>query len=170
MASAWGRLTTEASAAASACFTASRLPKCCSSRRVVYAPTPGNFQQLRFAVANLSPLAVKRHREAVRLVAHQLNQVQHRRMPIEHDGIALLPVHVDDFFALGNRSQWLIHDTQRLQRIGCGMQLPNASVDQDQAGQRSSLPPAIASSAASLLRASRQNRPLQPLALMMNLR
>src|ERR1700681_2315310 len=41
IACAWVRVTTADSAATFACFTACRLPKCSSRRRVVDSPTPG---------------------------------------------------------------------------------------------------------------------------------
>src|SRR5271167_3303070 len=56
----------------------------------------GNFEQLRFTVANLAPLAMERYRETVRLIAYQLDEVQHRRMTVEHDRITLLSMHVND--------------------------------------------------------------------------
>src|SRR5258708_160283 len=40
IASAWERVTTAESAAESACLTACTLPKCSSSRRVVFSPRP----------------------------------------------------------------------------------------------------------------------------------
>ena len=63
----------------------------------------GNFQQLRFAVAHLPALAVEGHGKAVRFVANELNQMQHRRVMIERDRILLLAVDIENLFALGDR-------------------------------------------------------------------
>ena len=97
------------------------------------SPTPGISQQFGRAVAHLAALAMEGHGKAVGFVANQLHQVQHRRMVIEHDRFIFLPVHVDDFFALGDRRQRLIDDLERFQCLGSGMQLAEAAVDQHQA-------------------------------------
>ena len=73
------------------------------------------------------------HGKAVRLVTNQLHQVQHRRVPVQHHRLILLPLHIDDLFALGDGRQRLIHDAERLQRLRRRMQLPDAAIDQHQA-------------------------------------
>ena len=55
---------------------------------------------------------------------------------VEHDRIVFLSVDVDDFFSLGDRGQRLVDDLQRFERFGGGVELPEAAVDQDQAGHR----------------------------------
>src|SRR5271165_1082724 len=62
-----------------------------------------DIQKFCLVVAHLAALAMEGHRETMRFVAHQLHQVQHRRVTVEHDRIVLLAVHVDNLFALGNR-------------------------------------------------------------------
>jgi hypothetical protein len=48
--------------------------------------------------------------KTVGLVADQSAPVQHRRVMIERDRFVLLPVDVDNFFALRDRRQRLIDD------------------------------------------------------------
>ena len=79
---------------------------------------------------------MKGHGEAVSFVAHYLNQMQHRRKLVEHDRLVFLPVDVDPFFALGDRGQRLIGNSQRFQRLRGGVQLAQAAVDQNQSRPR----------------------------------
>src|SRR5271154_7554850 len=92
-----------------------------------------NLSQLRRAISYLAALAMEGNGEAMRFIADQLHQMQHRRMVIENYGLALLPVDVDDFFALGYGSQGLIDYFEGFQRLGCRVELTETSVDQDQA-------------------------------------
>ena len=69
----------------------------------------------------------------MRLIADQLNQVQNWRVPVQHNRVILLPVHVDDLLALGDRGQRLIDNPQLFQRACGGVQLPDAYVDQNEA-------------------------------------
>ena len=97
-------------------------------------PDARNFQQFARAVAHLPPLAVERHRKAMRFIAHHLHYVQYWRVMVNDYRLALLPEDIDHFFPLGDRRQRLVGDLQRLQRFGGGMQLPDAAIDQHQAG------------------------------------
>ena len=78
-------------------------------------------------------------REAVSFVADQLHQVQHRRVMIERDRLALLAVDVNNLLALGDRRQRLVDNLEGLERLGGGVQLAESTVDQDQAGHFLSL-------------------------------
>ena len=107
-----------------------------------------NLPQFGGAVAHLPALAMECNREAVSLVANQLHQVQYRRVMIERNRLTLLPVDVNNFFALGDRGQRLVDDLERFERLGCGMQLAEPAVDQHQAGHLSfSLPECACSGA-----------------------
>src|ERR1035438_2570035 len=67
----------------------------------------GDFAEFGRAITDLAPLAMERHSESMGFIADQLNQVEHRGMMVEHDGIVFLPVNVNDFFALGDGSERL---------------------------------------------------------------
>src|SRR5579863_137423 len=77
-----------------------------------------NFQQLGRAVANLAALAMECDGEAMSFIANQLNQMQHRRVMIERDGIFLLAVDVEKLLALGDGRQRLVDDLERIERFG----------------------------------------------------
>src|SRR3974390_1211499 len=94
-----------------------------------------NLQQFGLSVADLPPLAMERDGKAVGFIANQLYEMQHGRMAVEYNWIILLPMHVDDLLALGDRRQRLVNNADRLQGTGGSVQLPNAPVDEDQAGQ-----------------------------------
>ena len=55
---------------------------------------------------------------------------------VEHYGLVFLSVDVDDFFALGDRGQRLVDDFERFERLGGGVELSQAAIDQHQAGHR----------------------------------
>src|ERR1700752_4804751 len=74
--------------------------------------------------------------ETMGLVANELDQMQHRRMVIEHDGISLLDVDVENLFALRNGCEGLVDDRKGFEGLGRSMELPQAAVDQYQAGHR----------------------------------
>ena len=97
-------------------------------------PDAWDLPQFGGAVAHLAPLAMEGDRKAVSFVADQLHQVQYRRVMIERDRFVLLAVDIDNFFTLGDRGQRLVDDLQGFERLGCGMQLAEAAVDQHQAG------------------------------------
>ena len=78
-----------------------------------------------------TPLAMKGHREAVRFIANLLNQMKDRRMVLQDDGFILLTKDKENFFFLRNAGHRLIDDLERFQRLRCGVQLPDATIDQD---------------------------------------
>ena len=72
--------------------------------------------------------------EAMGFVADHLHQMQDGRMMVENDGVVLLSVDVDDFFSLSDRGQRLVDDFEGFERLGGGVELSQAAVDQHQAG------------------------------------
>ena len=85
------RVTTADSAAASACFTACTAAEVFEQTASRALADARNLQQFGGAVAHLPALAMEGHGEAVGFVANELNQMQHRRVMVERDGIFLLP-------------------------------------------------------------------------------
>ena len=73
--------------------------------------------------------------EAVRFVANLLDQVQQRRMLVQADGFVFLSEDEEDFFLLGDGGDGLVDDFEFFERLRGGVQLSQAAVDQDQAGQ-----------------------------------
>src|SRR6266481_9909221 len=53
-------------------------------------PHTRNILKRRFRLPLAAPLPMKGHRETVSLVADLLNQVEHGRVTVEHDGFILL--------------------------------------------------------------------------------
>ncbi len=86
-------------------------------RRVrVVGADAGDSQQFTFAVAHLAALAVIGDGEAVALIANALDEMENRRAAVEDDGLILLPVDIDDLFALGDggeRLQWCMPSSSR---------------------------------------------------------
>src|SRR5450759_5912044 len=90
----------------------------------------GNFSSLGGAVADLAALAMEGYGEAMRFVADHLHQMQDGRMMVENDGIVLLSVNVDDLFSLRDGSERLVDDFEGFERLGGGVELSQAAVDQ----------------------------------------
>ncbi len=82
-----------------------------------------------------APLAVERHREAVRLVADLLDEVQHGRVALQNDGLIFLAQHVKNFLFFRDAGYGLIDDLQRFECLGSGMKLADSTIDQDQPGK-----------------------------------
>ena len=89
---------------------------------------------------------MKGHGEAVRLVANLLDQVQYGRVMIENHRLILAAEDIEDFLFFGDAGHGLIDDGQLLEGLRRRMQLADAAVDQNQAGQRLvfQLEPAVA--------------------------
>ncbi len=68
------------------------------------------------------------------LVADLLDEVQDGRAAVEDDGVGLLPVDVDDLFALGDGGERLQRDADGFERLVGGVKLAEAAVDQDERG------------------------------------
>src|ERR1700761_8215480 len=93
----------------------------------------GNSQQIRFAVAYLTPLAMVGDGEAVGLIPNLLHQVQDGRTPVQHDGLVLLPIEINDLLPLGDRGQRLRGNAEQFERFGGSMELTQSAIDQNEA-------------------------------------
>ena len=132
MVSAVLRGTTAARESAVACCTSRRLPKWEMRRWRVWRPTPGMFKQLRIAVAHGAALAMVADGEAMAFVADELDEMQNGRAAVENDRLVFVSVEINDFFFLGDGSQGLRGEAERLQRVGRGVKLAEAAVDEDE--------------------------------------
>src|SRR5208283_5318417 len=73
--------------------------------------------------------------EAMGFVADHLHQVQDGRMMVENYRVVFLSVDVDDLFSLGDGGERLVDNFERFERLGSGVELSEAAVDQHQAGR-----------------------------------
>src|ERR1051326_4332711 len=80
-----------------------------------------NIQQLRVAIAHLAALTVEGDGETVGFVADALDDVQDRRMALQHHRFIFLSEDVDNLFPFRNGGQWLAGDFERLQGFRCAM-------------------------------------------------
>src|SRR5882672_9021209 len=84
-----------------------------------------------FRLPFAAPLPVEGHREPVSLVPDLLNQVEDRRVALQHDGFVLLPKDVEDLYVFCDAGHRLIDDLQRLQRLGGRVKLADPAINQD---------------------------------------
>src|SRR6185312_1582275 len=84
------------------------------------------------AIAHLAAFAMEGDSEAMRLVTDHLDQMQHRIVMIEDNGIVLLSVDVDDLLAFGDRGKRLAGYLQAFQRLRRRVQLADAAIDENQ--------------------------------------
>jgi hypothetical protein len=70
--------------------------------------------------------------ETVTLVADELDQMQNWRAAVENYGLLLVAVKIDDFFALGDGSERLRREAEGFERLGSGVQLAQAAIDEDE--------------------------------------
>jgi hypothetical protein len=96
----------------------------------------GNFSQRSAQTPGGSSLAVESDSKSMRFVPNLLDQLKHRRVAVKNDGLILAPEDIENFLFLRDAGHRLIDDLQFFQHLGRGVQLTNASVDQNQAGQR----------------------------------
>ena len=96
----------------------------------------GNIFKACLNRALRAALAVKTDGKSVSFVADLLDQMKDRRMAFQADGLILLPEDVDDFLLLGNAGDGLIDDFQLFQRRRGRMELAEAAVNENQAGER----------------------------------
>ena len=96
----------------------------------------GDFGECGFGLALAAALAVESDGEAVGFVADLLDEMQDRRMMVEDNRFIFLAEDIEDLFFFGDARERLIDNLQRVERVGCGMELADAAVDQDQAGHR----------------------------------
>jgi hypothetical protein len=96
----------------------------------------GDGVEFAGAVAHLAAFAVVGYGEAVGFVADLLDDVEDGAAAVEDDGVVLLAVDVDDLFALGDGGQRLGGEADLVEGVGGGVELAEAAVDQDEAGER----------------------------------
>jgi len=73
--------------------------------------------------------------EAVTLVADELDEMKDRGAAVEDNGLVFVAVEIDDFLALGDGGQRLRGQPERFQRFGSGVELAQATVDEDERGE-----------------------------------
>ena len=61
--------------------------------------------------------------------------MQNWRAAVENDGLVLVAVKVDDFFALGDGGQRLRSEAEGFERLGGSVQLAQAAIDEDERGE-----------------------------------
>ena len=88
-----------------------------------------------FGLALGAAEAVEGDGETVGLVADLLDQVEDGVVAVELDGLVFLAVEVEDFFLFGDAGEGLIDDGERFEAFGGGVELAEAAVDEDQAGE-----------------------------------
>src|SRR5262249_22293387 len=98
-------------------------------------PDSGDFAERALRLPFAAALAVKGDREAVCLIANLLNEVQHRRMVVQDDGFVFLAEDIKYLLFLRDAGHRLIDDLERFERLSRSMQLADAAVDEDEAGQ-----------------------------------
>src|SRR5260370_13937459 len=99
-------------------------------------PDTWNVAKGRFRLPFAAALAVKADREAMRFVANLLDEVQHRRVALQNAGFVFLPQNVQNLFLLRYAGHRLIDDLQGFQSLRRGVQLADATVNQNQARHR----------------------------------
>ena len=92
----------------------------------------GNLQQLGVSIPHGAALAMVADGEAMALVADELDEVQHRRAAVEDDGLVFVAVEVDDLFLFRDGGQRLRGEAERFESVGCGVELAEAAVDEDE--------------------------------------
>jgi hypothetical protein len=95
----------------------------------------GDVAEGGFGLALGAAEAVEGDGEAMGLVADLLDQVEDRVVAVELDGLVFLAVEVEDLFLFGDAGERLVDDSQRFEGFGGGVELADAAVDQDQAGE-----------------------------------
>ena len=88
-----------------------------------------------FGLAFAATEAVEGNGEAVGLVANLLDEVKHRIMAIKLDGFVFLAVEIEDLLLFGDAGEGLVDDSEGFEGFGGGVELADAAVDEDQAGQ-----------------------------------
>ncbi len=96
----------------------------------------GDVVEFAGAVAHLATLAVVGDGEAVAFVADFLDDVEDGAAAVEDDGVVFLSVDVDDLFAFGDGGEGLSGEADLFERVGCGVELAEAAVDEHQRGHR----------------------------------
>src|SRR6516162_5192254 len=115
-------------------------PEMVEQRALASRADAGDFLQPRLADVAPAPDAVRADREAMRLVAQPLDEIEHRIARLE---LERLPAGQEEGLhprvpirAFGDRSERHIDDAERRQRLLRRRQLPAAAVDDDEIGPR----------------------------------
>ena len=96
----------------------------------------GDFAEGGFGLALGAAEAVEGDGETVGLVADRLDEVEDGVVAVELDGLVFLAVEVEDFFFFGDAGEGLVDDGEGFEGFGGGVELADAAVDEDQAGER----------------------------------
>ena len=96
----------------------------------------GDFAQGRFGLAFAAAEAMEGDGEAVSLVADLLDEVEDGIVAVELDGLVFLAVEVEDFFFFGDAGEGLVDDSEGFEGFSGGVELADAAVDEDEAGER----------------------------------
>src|SRR6202789_787709 len=73
--------------------------------------------------------------EAMSFVANLLDQMQHGRMMVEDHRLIFTTENVENLFFLGDAGHRLIDDGEFVEGFGGGVELADAAIDLDQAGE-----------------------------------
>src|SRR5262245_35781556 len=79
---------------------------------------------------------MKGNRKAMALITNLLNHSKHRRTALEKDGLVFAAGHINDFLPLCDTGKRLVHDIELVQCELCGVQLPDATVNQNEVRHR----------------------------------
>lgn len=93
-----------------------------------------DVEQLGVTVAHRAAFAMIADGEAMTFIADHLDQVKDGRMAVEDDGFVFVAVEVDDFFFFGDGGEGLRCEAEGFEGVGGGVELAEASVDQDEGG------------------------------------
>ncbi len=115
-------------------------PKTRSSARLRVGPTPGRSSNADRTLRLGPHLAVVGDREAMRLVAQSLDEVERRRRGRQHDRLG--PAGQEELLALlGQAGQRQVVQPELVEDLPGGADLARAAVDDDEVGQRASAAP-----------------------------
>ena len=89
----------------------------------------GNAIESGFCLARGTALPMECDGKAMRLVTDLLDEMKHRRMVFENDGLIFLAEDIKNFFLFGDAGHRLVDDLQRIEGLGGGVQLADATVN-----------------------------------------
>ena len=96
----------------------------------------GDFEQRGVAVAHGAALAVIADGEAMAFVADELDEMKDGRAAVEDNGLVFVAVEVNDLFSFCYGRERLRGEAEGFERLGCGVELAQAAVDEDQRRHR----------------------------------
>ena len=94
----------------------------------------GDVEEFGIAIAHGAALAVVADCKAVALIADHLNEMQYRGAAVKYDRLIFIAVEIDDFFFFGDGGEGLGGEAEGLEGFGCGMELAEAAVDEEEVG------------------------------------